>query len=85
MILRHFRQHGDIENKAGAGLFDPVTKADREAEELIRGQLKKDISRPRDRWRRVLGLWGRTGTIAGIWTPSTARVHSLPDSPFGAR
>jgi histidinol phosphatase-like enzyme (inositol monophosphatase family) len=35
-ILPHFRVRTDISNKAGEGEFDPVTAADRGAEEVIR-------------------------------------------------
>ena len=40
VILRHFRRHGDIEDKAEAGVFDPVTAADRAAEDIIRRELQ---------------------------------------------
>ena len=35
-ILPYFRQRLDVENKLGAGAFDPVTVADRAAEEAMR-------------------------------------------------
>ncbi|WP_290982311.1 histidinol-phosphatase [Hyphomicrobium sp.] len=35
VILKHFRKPMPVENKAGAGAFDPVTKADRGAEKAI--------------------------------------------------
>jgi myo-inositol-1(or 4)-monophosphatase len=39
VTLGHFRQPLAVDNKAGAGLFDPVTEADREAERVIRRRL----------------------------------------------
>jgi myo-inositol-1(or 4)-monophosphatase len=38
--LKHFRKPVAVENKAGAGHFDPVTKADRGAERAILRKLK---------------------------------------------
>lgn len=38
-ILPHFRRRLEIENKAGAGSFDPVTNADKAAERVIRRHL----------------------------------------------
>ena len=35
VILKHFRKAMPVENKAGGGAFDPVTKADRGAEKAI--------------------------------------------------
>lgn len=35
LTLRHFRKPLSVENKAGGGAFDPVTKADRAAEKAI--------------------------------------------------
>jgi myo-inositol-1(or 4)-monophosphatase len=35
VILKHFRKAVAVENKAGGGAFDPVTKADRGAEKAI--------------------------------------------------
>jgi myo-inositol-1(or 4)-monophosphatase len=35
LILKHFRKPMPVENKAGGGAFDPVTKADRGAEKAI--------------------------------------------------
>lgn len=35
VILKHFRKSVPVENKAGGGAFDPVTKADRGAEKAI--------------------------------------------------
>ncbi|MBA2126804.1 histidinol-phosphatase [Hyphomicrobium methylovorum] len=35
VILKHFRKATPVENKAGKGAFDPVTKADRGAEKVI--------------------------------------------------
>lgn len=43
VILPHFRNLADVENKSAGGLFDPVTAADRSAEEVIR----KEVS---ERW-----------------------------------
>ncbi len=40
VILQHFRKPISIENKAGPGAFDPVTKADRAAERVIGRALK---------------------------------------------
>lgn len=40
VIMQYFRQHGDIEDKAGSGIFDPVTAADRAAEQIIRDKLE---------------------------------------------
>lgn len=40
-ILPHFRAPVDIENKAGAGGYDPVTIADRAAETAIRGEIAR--------------------------------------------
>jgi len=34
--LSYFRQPMDVRNKAGEGLFDPVTQADKKVEQLIR-------------------------------------------------
>lgn len=45
-ILPHFRGLRHIENKAGEGRFDPVTEADRAAEQAIRAQLA--VRRPHD-------------------------------------
>ena len=39
-ILKHFRSHHAVENKAGPGGFDPVTVADRAAEREIAKALK---------------------------------------------
>ena len=39
-VLPHFRKPVPIDNKAGAGAFDPVTKADRAAERVIAKALK---------------------------------------------
>jgi len=40
VTTKYFRQNFDVENKAGAGSFDPVTVADREAELAIRHVLR---------------------------------------------
>ncbi len=39
LALGYFRQPLDVENKLGPGGFDPVTRADREVEALIRARL----------------------------------------------
>jgi myo-inositol-1(or 4)-monophosphatase len=39
IAMKYFRQPIPVENKAGAGSFDPVTRADREIESFIRGQI----------------------------------------------
>ena len=39
-VLKHFRKPVAIDNKAGIGSFDPVTKADRAAERVIGNALK---------------------------------------------
>ena len=41
-VLKHFRKPISIENKAGPGGYDPVTKADRAAERIISQTLKRD-------------------------------------------
>jgi histidinol phosphatase-like enzyme (inositol monophosphatase family) len=41
VILPHFRAAIEIENKAGAGNFDPVTIADRAAERAIRDEIER--------------------------------------------
>lgn len=38
--LPHFRNNVVVDNKAAAGAFDPVTRADKEAEEIIRQRIK---------------------------------------------
>jgi len=40
-ILPHFRAAIEVENKAGAGNFDPVTIADRAAERAIRDEIER--------------------------------------------
>jgi histidinol-phosphatase len=40
VILPHFRSSVEVINKASAGLFDPVTLADRAAEDLIRERIR---------------------------------------------
>lgn len=40
-ILPHFRATIEVENKAGAGNFDPVTIADRAAERAIRDEIER--------------------------------------------
>jgi histidinol phosphatase-like enzyme (inositol monophosphatase family) len=39
-ILKYFRGSIEVANKAGGGRFDPVTQADRSAEELIRARIR---------------------------------------------
>lgn len=41
-VLNFFRQELDIENKSDGSLFDPVTRADKEAESVIREMLKAE-------------------------------------------
>lgn len=41
VTLRHFRSALEVENKAGAGDFDPVTRADRDAETAMRTLIEK--------------------------------------------
>jgi myo-inositol-1(or 4)-monophosphatase len=41
VVLQHFRRPIDVENKAAAGYFDPVTKADRGAEKAIAKVLRQ--------------------------------------------
>ena len=43
IILKHFRKHPAVENKAGGGDFDPVTKADQGAERIIAKTLAKEF------------------------------------------
>jgi myo-inositol-1(or 4)-monophosphatase len=40
IILEHFRASTEVINKAGLGKFDPVTAADRGAEDFIRAQIR---------------------------------------------
>lgn len=40
-ILPHFRANVAIEDKGGGGLFDPVTRADRDAEAAIREEIRR--------------------------------------------
>jgi len=40
-ILPYFRTQVDVHNKAGGGAFDPVTAADRAAEEAIRAEIRR--------------------------------------------
>jgi histidinol phosphatase-like enzyme (inositol monophosphatase family) len=40
-ILPHFRTNVAIEDKSGGGLFDPVTRADRDAEAAIRAEIQR--------------------------------------------
>jgi len=40
-ILKYFRRSIEVANKAGPGGFDPVTQADRAAEELIRARIRE--------------------------------------------
>jgi myo-inositol-1(or 4)-monophosphatase len=40
-ILPHFRTQVDVHNKAGGAAFDPVTAADRAAEEVIRREIHR--------------------------------------------
>lgn len=40
-ILQHFRASFDIDNKAGGDLYDPVTIADRNAETVIRNEIRR--------------------------------------------
>lgn len=42
VTLPLFRQHGITDNKLGDGAFDPVTKADRDAEAVMREILKQE-------------------------------------------
>jgi myo-inositol-1(or 4)-monophosphatase len=41
VILPHFRKRMDVTDKGPAGFFDPVTEADKRAEETIRGLIRK--------------------------------------------
>lgn len=41
VILPHFRSALAVENKAGSGAYDPVTRADQAAEEAIRSLIKQ--------------------------------------------
>jgi myo-inositol-1(or 4)-monophosphatase len=41
VILPHFRAGEGVDNKAGAGDYDPVTAADRDAEAAIRARIKE--------------------------------------------
>lgn len=43
VTLRHFRKRPSVDNKAGAGAFDPVTEADRGAERAICKMLKQRL------------------------------------------
>ena len=42
VTLSLFRRHGETDDKAGPGDFDPVTKADRDAEAVMRTFLEKE-------------------------------------------
>jgi histidinol phosphatase-like enzyme (inositol monophosphatase family) len=57
-ILPYFRRPLDVQNKGGPAYFDPVTEADRAAEEAIRQELRRVA--PRD------GIYGEEhGRVAG--------------------
>lgn len=43
VTLSLFRQHGETIDKAGPGAFDPVTKADRDAEAVMRDFLEREL------------------------------------------
>lgn len=62
-ILKYFRRATPIENKALGGKFDPVTEADRMAEEHIRAQIR---SRYPDH-----GILGEEGGHEGLGKPFT--------------
>jgi len=40
-VMRHFRNLSGVEDKSGGGAYDPVTTADREAEQVIRAEVAK--------------------------------------------
>jgi myo-inositol-1(or 4)-monophosphatase len=40
-ILPHFRADVSVDDKSGGGLFDPVTRADRDAEAAIRAEIRR--------------------------------------------
>lgn len=63
-ILKYFRSDPAIHNKAGGGLFDPVTVADRAAEEVIRREISRVFPD-----HRICGEEGgnATGTSAYTW------------------
>ncbi len=44
-ILPHFREVIDVEDKRNFMGYDPVTIADRAAEDVIRAAIKRDVSR----------------------------------------
>jgi len=43
VTLSLFRRHGETIDKAGPGAFDPVTRADREAEQVMRAFLESEL------------------------------------------
>ena len=53
-FIRPFFGRADVKVELKADL-SPVTAADRGAEDLMRGLIRKEVPRPRDRWRGVRG------------------------------
>jgi histidinol phosphatase-like enzyme (inositol monophosphatase family) len=62
-ILKYFRGSIEITNKAGPGAFDPVTEADRRAEELIRARIRTRFPEH--------GILGEEGGHEGAGRPLT--------------
>ena len=73
ITCQYFRREMDVENKASAGLFDPVTVADRDAEVAIRAVLQE--SRPQ------IGFYGEEHAI----TPSENGLMWVVDPIDGTR
>ena len=72
-ILPHFRTNVAVDDKSGGGLFDPVTRADRDAETAIRAEI-----------RRVYPDHGILGEEHGR-EPGTARYTWIIDPIDGTR
>ena len=74
VTLSLFRRHGETIDKAGPGAFDPVTRADREAEQVMRAFLESEL--PDD------GIDGeefgiKPGTSAPVSSPTQSLVLVL--------
>jgi histidinol phosphatase-like enzyme (inositol monophosphatase family) len=62
VILPYFRKRIDVTDKGAAGFYDPVTEADRRAEEIMRATIAKDF--PED---GILGEeWGDAPGTSGF-------------------
>lgn len=73
IAMRYFRQPLDVDNKLGEGSFDPVTKADREVEAYLRGELM-----------RCCPGFGVIGEEAGT-TPGVTDVNWIIDPIDGTK